>query len=116
MKIKIEVTHVTDGVKSSNVLEGILDENKISYYEDNSLVEIVLEKEKILLTKSNNDYKITINFLSKKVSIMEYESKGQILCMKVFTNELEKEEKIVIKYMVEDTNSIEYYLNYEEIM
>ena len=114
---KINLWIETKSAKELNKqqLIGFKDENIISYYEANFLINIVIEKTKIILTKQNNEYKITIN-LAKDNSYGVYEDlqTGQGLKMRVSEEIVDlSNNQIYLKYIVENLNTVEYLVQYE---
>lgn len=113
MKAYITLRHEAEGVTSNRIIEGIVTADKITYKDEEFVVTLDKKLDEIILTKKNNDYKITINFKEGVTSFAIYETTGHQLSLKVMTLNLKQGNEIYIHYIVEDTNEIKYSLKYE---
>lgn len=75
--------------------------NKISYIDDNDSMELIINKDNIIMIKDNTDSEITFNFIKNKKNELEYYIKmfDSYLDGEILTNELIiKENYINIEY------------------
>lgn len=114
-KISLDISLKSNNESSQRKLFGEKTENVISYYDLGYDIDLVFETEKIMLTKQNKDYKITIN-LAKNNSSCYYEDLKSNLGLKLRISDEEaivEEGYIYLKYLLENTNRVEYIMRYE---
>lgn len=113
MKVLINIKHTVDKVETSRLIEGIFTDSTFIYNDEGFKVQLELKKDEIILTKMNNDYKITINFKEGLESNINYESASHSMLLNVKTMKLRMEDEIYIHYVVEEINEIKFNLKYE---
>ncbi len=114
-KINMEITLHSPEEKSRKNLVGELQENQISYIDGGFLVSIKWQDEAIILTKSNNNYKIAIR-LEKNNSAGTYEDLKSKMCLKMKVDSEDfaiSNNCVKMSYVIEDLNKISYSIKYE---
>lgn len=93
-------------------VQGIKNDNKFKYLENDMMVLITTLKNKIIMERHNSDYQVTLNFESCKKTISTYEFVGgnKKFYLETFTHKLLiTNNKIYIKYNLEG-NDFEFTL------
>lgn len=93
-------------------VKGIRNDNKIKYLESDMIVTVTLLDNKVIVTRSNNYYQVTLNFEKDKKTISTYSFIGgrKTFELETFTNELLiSDNKVFIKYNLEE-NDFEFTL------
>lgn len=93
-------------------ISGIKLNNTYKYLENDIIVLITYFKNKIIIKRSNNDYKITLNLEKNKNTISTYEFIGgnKVFNLNTITKKLLiSDNKIIVKYNLEG-NDFEYIL------
>lgn len=90
---KIIVNHKVISNQEKSLLTdkiGLIKDNLIHYHDDDVYVLVKILKGKVLLTRENNEFKISLNFDKSKASVTEYVIKnlGKTLELKTITKEL----------------------------
>ncbi len=114
-KINMTVTLDSPEEKSQKKLAGDLMENQISYVDGGFFVNLKWEKDQLILTKANKDYKITLNLQKDKSQCVYEDLHSQMgLTMRV-SNEtfIIGNDYIALSYVIEDRNEINYRIEYE---
>ncbi len=114
-KINMEVILDSPEENSRKKFVGELNENQISYFDGGFLINIKWAGDYIILTKSNNDYKITIK-LQKNQSYGLYEDlkTAMQLKLRVSCEDFAVGDNYVnMFYVIEDLNKISCWINYE---
>ena len=108
-KLKISV----DGDNPINIcVDGIKLDNTYKYLENDLMVIITYFKDKLIIKRSNNDYKITLNLENNKQTISTYEFIGgsKVFNLNTITKKLLiSDNKIIVKYNLEG-NDFEFKL------
>lgn len=112
-KLKIILT----GTEPINMyINGIKQDNTYKYLENDIIVLVTYFNDRIIIKRSNNDYKVTINLEKNKETISTYEFIGgnKVFELKTFTKKLLiSDNKILVKYNLEG-NDFEYKLEVVE--
>lgn len=120
-KIKIKMFLQTPKEKIKRELKGTIQNGKISYFEDQTKVNIWIKKEMITLIRRTLEYQITLTFQKSLTIHGKYDIKNiGILELKTKTKELKiSDHNIYIKYILyingENLGQNIYQLEYEEI-
>lgn len=122
VKIKINSSLKTNEDIVLGEFLGTFDENKIFYQEDNINVTILVEDNKIKMSRTTNDYVIELNFALDQITKGIYDIKNHNIKMdlEVKTNILEiNNNKLFIEYELklndEDMGVFSFEIKYEVI-
>jgi len=112
-KIKGYLKNLTENIIDKIDEKGLINKNKITYIKDNTKHEIrIINNEKVLLLRENNDFSHNFIFEKNKQNTSEYYLKENKLSLEINIKVLElniNNYNIYIKYEVEDSNTIYEY-------
>lgn len=102
--IKSILENKSNNEKIEYEFKGIVLDNKITYKENDMLVNIQLNKD-IILTRSDDIKRITLNFKLNEKTKCTYEIYGKVLELNLCTNKIVREENYLeIDYKIEEEN------------
>lgn len=115
-KIKIKTTLCVTGIDNDKIIletEGIKNDNKIIFKEDETLVTLTLERDVLYLQRKNKDYIIDMRFnLEESYCCYDLKNIGK-LNLELVTEKLSiNDDKVILSYNMND-NSYNYLVNYE---
>lgn len=115
-KIKIKTTLCVTGIDNDKIIletEGIKNDNKIIFKEDETLVTLTLEQDVLRLQRKNKDYIIDMRFnLEESYCCYDLKNIGK-LNLELVTEKLSiNDDKVILSYNMND-NSYNYLVNYE---
>lgn len=113
MKIKGKVT-ITSDKKEVFEIRGIYNNNHFSYKENDVLVTIDVNINKLVMKRSTNEYDMLLSLEKNKVTKNKYNIKNAFMYLTIKTYDIEiKDNKILIDYLICDSDTrFRYLLEY----
>ena len=111
-KIKLKMSIISDFDNLEIETTGIISKNKIIYKENDVVVTILMDDNKIEMNRSTKDYSIELIFIKISKSISRYKLFNKYINLETFTNKLVKSSnKIKLDYTLEG-NRFSYVLDW----
>lgn len=112
IKVKGYLKNITENTEEIIDTKAIKNSNVINYIIDNTKYKIKIEKDKIILTRNNNEFSNTMIFKPNKKTISEYyiiEANAPLEFNITTINLTIKENLINITYHIEETDNMYIY-------
>lgn len=112
IKVKGYLKNITENTQEIIDTKAIKNSNVINYIIDNTKYKIKIEKDKIILTRNNNEFSNTMIFKLNKKTISEYyiiEANAPLEFNITTINLTIKENLINITYHIEETDNMYIY-------